>query len=61
MSQQDLAEALNVSRQALPAVFMAISGIFVSGGFGTALIRKPDLKEEDLSTAFYYSMAVGIL
>ena len=46
---------------ALPAVFMAISGIFVSGGFGTALIRKPDLKEEDLSTAFYYSMAVGIL
>ena len=39
---------------ALPAVFMAISGIFVSGGFGTALIRKPDLKEEDLSTAFYY-------
>ena len=46
---------------ALPAVFMAIAGIFVSGGFGTALIRKPDLKEEDLSTAFYYSMAVGIL
>lgn len=46
---------------ALPAVFMAISGIFVSGGFGSALIRKPDLKEEDLSTAFYYSMAVGIL
>lgn len=46
---------------ALPAVFMAISGIFVSGGFGTALVRKPDLKEEDLSTAFYYSMGVGIL
>ena len=46
---------------ALPAVFMAISGIFVSGGFGTALVRKPDLKEEDLSTAFYYSMGVGIV
>lgn len=46
---------------ALPAVFMAISGIFVSGGFGTALVRKPNLKEEDLSTAFYYSMAVGVL
>ena len=44
---------------ALPAVFMAISSIFVDGGFGTALVRKPDLKEEDLSTAFYYSMAVG--
>ena len=46
---------------ALPAVFMAISGIFVSGGFGTALVRKPDLTEKDLSTAFYYSMGVGVL
>lgn len=46
---------------ALPAVFMAISGIFVSGGFGMALIRKPEIKEEDLSTAFYYSMAIGAL
>lgn len=46
---------------ALPAVFMAISGIFVSGGFGTALVRKPDLTEKDLSTAFYYSMGVGLL
>lgn len=46
---------------ALPAVFMAVSGIFVSGGFGTALVRKPELKEEDLSTAFYYSAGVGLL
>ena len=46
---------------ALPAVFMAISGIFVSGGFGTALVRKPELTEKDLSTAFYYSMGVGII
>lgn len=46
---------------ALPAVFMAVSGVFVNGGFGTALIRKPDLKEEDLATAFYYSMGVGFL
>ena len=46
---------------ALPAVFMAISGIFVSGGFGTALVRKPDLTEKDLSTAFYYSMGVGVI
>lgn len=46
---------------ALPAVFMAISGIFVSGGFGTALVRKPELTEKDLSTAFYYSMGVGIV
>lgn len=46
---------------ALPGVFMAIAGIFASGSFGTALIRKPELKEEDLSTAFYYSMGVGIM
>ncbi|MBQ8628674.1 MAG: lipopolysaccharide biosynthesis protein [Prevotella sp.] len=46
---------------ALPAVFMAISSIFISGGFGDALIRKPDLKEEDLSTMFYYSLIVGCL
>lgn len=46
---------------ALPAVFMAVSGIFVSGGFSTALVRKPDLREEDLSTAFYYSAGVGLV
>ena len=45
---------------ALPGVFMAITYIFASGSFGQALIRKTDLKEEDLSTAFYYSMVVGI-
>ena len=46
---------------ALPAVFMAVAGIFVNGGFGQALVRKPDLKEEDLSTAFIYSMVIGCL
>lgn len=46
---------------ALPAVFMAVAGIFIGGGFSTALIRKPELTEEDLSTAFYYSIGVGIV
>lgn len=45
---------------ALPSVFYAIAGIFISGGFGTALIRKPEVTEKDLSTAFYYSIAVGV-
>lgn len=45
---------------ALPAVFMSIAGVFISGGFGTALIRKPEVTEKDLSTAFYYSIAVGV-
>lgn len=46
---------------ALPAVFTAVAGIFASGCFSTALVRKQELKEEDLSTAFYYSLGVGIL
>lgn len=46
---------------ALPAVFMAIAGIFVEAGFSNALIRKQDLMEEDLSTTFYYSMTVGFV
>lgn len=46
---------------ALPAVFMAVAGIFAEAGFGTAMIRKQELTEEDLSTAFYYSTAVGII
>ena len=45
---------------AIPAVFLALAGVFVGPGFGEALIRKPDLKEEDLSTAFYYSFGVGV-
>ncbi len=46
---------------ALPAVFMSVAGLFASGGFGQALIRKPELKEEDLSTAYIYSMCVGVI
>ena len=46
---------------ALPAVFMAVAGIFAGAGFGTAMIRKPELTEEDLATSFYYSTGVGII
>ena len=45
---------------AFPAVFIAIAGIFADGGFGNALVRKPELNEKDLSTSFYYSMAIGL-
>lgn len=45
---------------AIPAVFLALAGVFIGPGFGEALIRKPDLKEEDLSTAFFYSFGMGI-
>lgn len=46
---------------ALPAVFISIASVFVNGSFGLALIRKPDCSEKDLSTAFYYSIVMGIL
>lgn len=44
---------------ALPAVFMAVASVFIEGGFGQALVRKPNLTEKDLSTSFYYSIIVG--
>lgn len=46
---------------ALPAVFMMVGGIFASAGFGQAMVRKPELTEQDLATAFYYSVGVGAL
>lgn len=46
---------------ALPAVFIAIADIFIESGFSSALVRKKELKEEDLSTAFYFSIGVGII
>ena len=45
---------------ALPAVFIAVAGIFVNAGFSQALVRKPEVTNKDLSTAFYYSIAVGV-
>lgn len=44
---------------ALPAVFLSVAGIFAGAGFGSAMIRKPELTEDDLATAFYYSIGVG--
>ena len=46
---------------ALPAVFIAIAGVFTNAGFSDALVRIIELKEQDLSTAFFYSLGVGLL
>lgn len=46
---------------AMPLVFLAIAQCFIDSGFSTALIRKPDLTEEDLSTAFYFNIGVGAI
>lgn len=44
----------------LPAVFLAIAAVFIDCGFSSAMVRKPDLTEQDISTAFYYSLMVGV-
>ncbi len=46
---------------AMIVVFTAIAQAFVDSGFSSALIRKSDLKEKDLSTAFYFNIVVGIV
>lgn len=45
---------------ALPAVFMSVAMILQEAGLCDAMVRKPDLTERDLSTAFYYSLMVGV-
>lgn len=46
---------------ALPSVFIAIALVFIESGFTSAMIRKPQLNDEDLSTAFFYSICVGVV
>jgi len=46
---------------AMPMIFIAVSQCFIDCGFTTAIIRKPELKEEDLSTAFIFNIVVGIV
>lgn len=45
---------------AMPAIFLAIAQVLIDSGFANALIRKLDLNEKDLSTAFYFNILVGI-
>lgn len=46
---------------AMIAVFNAIAMAFVNSGFGNALIRKPDLNEDDNTTAFTFNIVVAIV
>lgn len=58
-----LARILDISDYGIVAmivVFMAVAQTFVDSGFSSALIRKPDLNEEDKSTAFYFNIVVGL-
>lgn len=45
---------------AMPTVFLAIAQVLIDSGFANALIRKTDLNDKDLSTAFYFNILVGL-
>ena len=46
---------------AIPLVFLAIAEIFIEAGFSSALVRKDEVSESDMSTAFIFSISVGII
>lgn len=46
---------------AMLTVFMAISEVFIDGGFSTALIRQKSSSEADFSTVFYINLTISIL
>lgn len=44
----------------LTTVFVSISNVFIDSGFSNSLIRKIDRNEDDLTTAFYFNVLVGV-
>lgn len=46
---------------AMIAVFNAIAFAFLDSGFANALIRKPDLTEDDNTTAFCFNLLAGVV
>ena len=46
---------------AMIGVFNAIAIAFISSGFGNALIRKPDLIDDDNTTAFIFNIVAGLV
>ncbi|MBR5531976.1 MAG: lipopolysaccharide biosynthesis protein, partial [Bacteroidales bacterium] len=43
------------------AIFTAVAGTLINSGFSTALVRKTDRTQTDLSTTFYFNIAVGFV
>lgn len=46
---------------AILVAFISIASIFVSSGFGTALIQKKDADEIDFSSVFYLSLFISVI
>lgn len=43
------------------AIFMLVSGMFIDGGFGFAIIQKKRPTQEDYSTVFYWNLGLAII
>jgi len=46
---------------ALTIVFFSIAFVLIDSGFATALIRKPDKNDKDLSTCFFFNITVAVV
>lgn len=46
---------------AMLAIFMAVSQVFIDGGFSSALIQRKDRNESDFSTVFYINFGISLL
>ena len=46
---------------AMIGVFNAIAFSFLDSGFANALVRKPNLTEDDNTTAFYFNLMAGVI
>ena len=46
---------------ALVSIFITISNIFITNGFGNAIIQKSSVDETDLSSVFFFSSATSII
>lgn len=42
------------------AIFMALSQVFIDGGFSNALIQKKDRNEDDYCTVFYINLGISV-
>lgn len=43
------------------SIFIAVSEVFIDGGFGSALIQKKKATQEDFSTIFYWNLIVSFV
>lgn len=46
---------------AMLAIFMAVSQVFIDGGFSNALIQRKNRDESDFSTVFYINLGISLL